>query len=348
MIKEAIRLAAGRECLSREIAEAAMGEIMDGRASAAQMAAFMAAMAAKGETIEEITALAAAMRRRCDRILHDADALEIVGTGGDMSNSFNISTTSALVVSSLGIPVAKHGNRAASSRCGSADVLESLGANIGAPPERSLRLLGSIGFCFLFAQDYHRSMRHAAPVRRELGIRTFFNILGPLANPAGAGMQLLGVSEEGRVEQLAHVLRNLGVKSAMVARGLDGIDEISLSAPTAVCELRGGEIKSRVIEPEQFGLSRCGKEALAGGDPAENARITLGILRGEKGPRRDSVLLNSAAAISVALPEASMADGIAMAAGAIDSGKALGQLERFARMSWEEGEGEADGNGQRG
>jgi anthranilate phosphoribosyltransferase len=333
MIKEAIVQASRRENLSYETAEAVMDEIMEGKASEIQMAAYLAAMSAKGETIEEITASAHGMRKHCIRILHDMDALEIVGTGGDRSNSFNISTTSALVISAAGIPVAKHGNRAASSKSGAADVLESLGVDITVPPEQSLRLLKTINLCFLFAQNYHISMKYVAPVRRELGIRTIFNILGPLVNPAGANMELLGVYDAELIEPMAKVLSNLGVKSGMVVFGQDGLDEISMSSPTSVCELRNGEFNSYVIEPEQFGLSRCKKEALSGGTPAENARITRDILDGAKGPRRDAVLLNSAAAIHIARPEVSIKEGIAIAADIIDSGTAKTQLERFVELS---------------
>jgi anthranilate phosphoribosyltransferase len=333
MIKEAILQAARRENLSYETAEAVMDEIMEGKASEIQMAAYLAAMSVKGETIEEITASAHGMRRHCVRILHDMDALEIVGTGGDRSNSFNISTTSALVISAAGIPVAKHGNRAASSKSGAADVLESLGVDIAVPPERSLYLLKTINLCFLFAQNYHISMKYVAPVRRELGIRTIFNILGPLVNPAGANMELLGVYDEDLVEPMAKVLSNLGVKSGMVVFGRDGLDEISLSSPTSVCELRGGEFRSYLLEPEQFGLERCKKEELTGGTPVDNARITREILSGAKGPKRDAVLLNSAAAIHIARPEVSIKEGIGAAAEVIDSGKALEQLEKFISLS---------------
>lgn len=333
MIKEAILQAARRENLSYETAEAVMDEIMDGKASEIQMAAFLTAMSVKGETIEEITASAAGMRKYCIRILHELDVLEIVGTGGDRSNSFNISTTSALVISAAGIPVAKHGNRAASSKSGAADVLESLGVDITIPPERSLHLLKTINLCFLFAQNYHISMKYVAPVRRELGIRTIFNILGPLVNPAGANMELLGVYDAELIEPMAKVLSNLGVKSGMVVYGQDGLDEISLSSSTRICELRNGEFKSYVIEPEQFGFKRCKKEELVGGSPADNAKITRDILSGVKGPKRDAVLLNSAAAIHIARPEVSFKEGIVIAAGVIDSGRALAQLERFISLS---------------
>ena len=333
MIKEAIIQAAGRQDLSYETAEAVMNEIMEGKASEIQMAAYLAAMSVKGETIDEITASAAGMRKHCIRILHDMDALEIVGTGGDHSNSFNISTTSALVISAAGIPVAKHGNRASSSRTGSADVLEALGVDITIAPEKSLHILKTINLCFLYAQNYHISMKYVAPVRRELGIRTIFNILGPLVNPAGANMELLGVYEPELIEPMAKVLCNLGVKRGMVVYGHDGIDEISSSAPSTVCELRDGFIKSYEIEPEQFGLERCKKEDLIGGSPAENAKITKDILSGEKGPKRNAVLLNSAAAIHIAKPEISIKEGIDIAAQAIDSGKANEQLKQFIALS---------------
>jgi anthranilate phosphoribosyltransferase len=333
MIKEAIARAAARENLPYEMAEAVMDEIMGGKASEIQMAAFLTAMAVKGETIEEITASAAGMRKHCIRLLHDMDVLEIVGTGGDRSNSFNISTTSALVVSAAGVPVAKHGNRAASSKSGAADVLESLGVDITAPPERSLELLKTIGLCFLFAQNYHISMKYVAPVRKELWIMTIFNILGPLVNPAGANMELLGVYDGELIEPMARVLSNLGVKNALVVYGQDGLDEISLSAPTSVCEVRDGRFSSFVIEPEQFGLPRCNKAELLGGSPEENAAISRAILAGKPGPQRDAVLLNSAAAIHIARPNLSMQEALALARQTIDSGKALAQLEQFIRLS---------------
>ncbi|MHC6203829.1 anthranilate phosphoribosyltransferase [Breznakiellaceae bacterium SP9] len=333
MIKEAIVKAARRENLDYATAEAVMDEIMGGKASDIQMAAYLAAMAVKGETIEEITASAAGMRKHCVRILHDRAVLEIVGTGGDLSNSFNISTTSALVISAAGIPVAKHGNRAASSKSGAADVLEALGVDITVPPERSLHLLKTIGLCFLFAQNYHLSMKYVAPVRKELGIRTIFNILGPLVNPAGASMELLGVYEEALIEPMARVLSNLGVKAALVVYGQDGLDEISLSAPTSVCEVRDGEFTTYIIEPQQFGLKRCSKADLVGGTPAQNAAITRAILAGEAGPKRDAVLLNSAAAIHIAKPEYSIEAAVGIAKEVIDSGKALKQLEAFIRLS---------------
>lgn len=333
MIKEAILKVFRKENLSYQEAEEVMNEIMEGKATAVQMSSYLTALSMKGETVDEITASAAAMRSHCVRLLHEMDVLEIVGTGGDGSNSFNISTTSALVISAAGVPVAKHGNRAASSKCGAADVLEALGVNIGVQPEVSTALLEQIGICFLFAQNYHIAMKYVAPVRKELGIRTIFNILGPLANPAGANMELMGVYDEALVEPLAQVLANLGVKRAMVVYGTDGLDEISMSAPTKVCEVRDGSFTSYMLTPEEFGFARCGKEELAGGTPTENAEITREILSGAAGAKRDAVLLNSGAAIYLAGKAASIRDGVQMAKEMIDSGKALEQLEVFARIS---------------
>jgi anthranilate phosphoribosyltransferase len=333
MIREAIVQAAAKQHLSRETAEAVMDEIMGGQATEIQMSAFLTAMAVKGETIEEITACATGMRKHCVRVLHDMECLEIVGTGGDKSNTFNISTTSAIVISSCGIPVAKHGNRAASSKSGSADVLRELGVKLDISPEQSVKILQTINLCFLFAQNYHLSMKYVAPVRKELGIRTIFNILGPLANPAGATMQLLGVYDEELLEPMAQVLLNLGVKSGMVVFGEDGLDEMSMSAPTKVCEFRDGWLKKYVITPEQFGFNRCKKEDLVGGTPEENAKITMDILSGVRGPKFDTVLLNSAAAIHIAKPELSIEDAIKVATESIDSGKALELLKSFVRLS---------------
>ena len=336
MIKEAIHKVFKTENLTYEEAEAVMNEIMEGEASAVQMSSYLTALSMKGETVEEITASAAGMRAHCVRLLHDMDVLEIVGTGGDGANSFNISTTSSLVISAAGIPVAKHGNRAASSKCGAADVLEALGVNITISPEKSRELLEKIGICFLFAQNYHIAMKYVAPVRKELGIRTIFNILGPLANPAGANMELMGVYDESLIEPLAHVLANLGVKRAFVVYGTDGLDEISLSSPTKVCEVKDGTFTSYEITPEQFGFNRCGKEDLAGGTPAENAQITRDILSGKTGPKRDAVLMNAGAAIYMAGKAETIQDGIDMARNMIDSGKAAAQLEKFVKLSNQE------------
>lgn len=333
MIREAIQKVAAGKNLEYDEAKQVMDEIMDGKASQIQMASYLTALSLKGETIEEITASAEGMRNHCVRLLNDKDVLEIVGTGGDKSNSFNISTTSALVVSAAGVPIAKHGNRAASSKCGAADVLEALGVNITVSPEKSQEILKEANICFLFAQNYHLAMKYVAPVRKELGIRTVFNILGPLTNPAGASMQLLGVYEEELIEPMAQVLSNLGVRNAMVVYGQDGLDEISMSAPTSVCEVRNGTFKKYTIEPEQFGMKRCDKSDLVGGTPEENAAITRAILQGEKGPRRDAVVLNSAAGLYIANSSITLEKAVKIAEEVIDSGKAFKQLERFVELS---------------
>ena len=292
MIKEAIAQLVKREDLTSEVMEQVMEEIMTGEATDAQKASFLTALSMKGETIDEITSAAKVLRSHCERFLNDMDVLEIVGTGGDGSNTINISTLSSVVVSAAGIPVAKHGNRAASSKCGTADCLEALGVKIDCAPARSAQILKDINLCFLFAQKYHPAMRFVGAVRKEMGIRTLFNVLGPLANPAGATMQLFGVYSEELVEPLAHVLRNLGVKRAMVVYGRDSMDEISLSAETKVCEFKNDEFKSYVIKPEDLGLTRCNKEDLVGGTPQENAAIVNDILGGAKGPKTDVVLLS--------------------------------------------------------
>ncbi len=336
MIKEAIFKAVTKQNLSFKESETVLDEIMSGSASQIQMSAFLTAMSMKKETIEEITGAASGMRKHCVKLLNDMDILEIVGTGGDKSNSFNISTTSAFVVSAAGIPIAKHGNRAASSKCGAADVLEALGAKITISPEKSKQILDEINFCFLFAQNYHIAMKYVAPVRKELGIRTIFNILGPLVNPAGASMQLLGVYDEDLIEPMAHVLSNLGVKSAMVVYGTDGLDEISASSVTKVCEVVNGNYKTYEIEPEHFGMKKCKKEDLLGGTPQENAKITRDILSGAKGPKTDAVILNSAAAIHVAKPEISIAEGVNIAKEMIETQKAFVQMEKYVKLSNEE------------
>ena len=329
MIKEAILKVYKHEDLTYDEAYQTMDEIMSGEASEVQMSAYLTAMSMKGETIEEITASAEAMRAHCVRLLNDEDVLEIVGTGGDGSNTFNISTTSSIVISAAGVPVAKHGNRSASSKCGAADVLEELGVNIYIEPEKSLKCLKEINLCFLFAQNYHLAMKYVAGVRKELSIRTIFNILGPLTSPAGATMEVLGVYEEDLVEPLTKVLKNLGVKSALTVYGIDGMDEISASDKTAVCELKDGEIMSYEITPEYFGMEKAAKEDLVGGDAKENAKITLSILKGEMGPKRNAVVLNSAAGLYAAGKVDSLRDGVKLAEEIIDSGKALNQLERF-------------------
>ncbi len=332
MIKEAIAKVIRKEDLDDEMMTAVMDEIMSGEATDAQKASFLTAMNMKGETIEEITAAAKVMRQHCERFLNDMDVLEIVGTGGDGANTINISTLASIIVSSVGVPVAKHGNRAASSKCGTADCLEALGVNITVDAEKSYEMLKKLNICFLFAQKYHTAMRFVGGVRREMGVRTLFNCLGPLANPAGASMQLLGVYGEALVEPLAHVLHNLGVKRAMVVYGEDCMDEISLSAPTYVCEVMDGEFKTYTLTPEQFGFERCKKEDLVGGTPEENAQIVREILQGAKGPKTDAVLLNAGAAIHIA-KGCSIEEGIREAREAIESGKAAKQLEAFITMS---------------
>jgi anthranilate phosphoribosyltransferase len=330
MIKEAIIKLSKKQDLAYAEAEAVMDEIMSGQATPVQMSAYLTALALKGETIDEITASAAGMRAHCIKLLHNLDVLEIVGTGGDGSNSFNISTTSSLVIAAGGVPVAKHGNRAASSKSGAADVLEALGVKITLTPERSAEILKKINICFLFAQNYHIAMKYVAPIRKELGIRTVFNILGPLSNPAGANMELMGVYDQSLVEPLAQVMANLGVNRGMVVYGQDSLDEISMCAPTSVCEIRDSKFTSYEITPEQFGYERCEKGALTGGTPAENAEITKAILKGEeKGPKRQAVCLNAGAALYIAGKAASIEEGVKLAESLIDSGAALKKLGEF-------------------
>ena len=330
MIKEAIIKLSKKQDLTYAEAETVMDEIMSGQATPVQMSAYLTALSLKGETIDEITASAAGMRAHCIKLLHNLDVLEIVGTGGDGSNSFNISTPSSLVIAAGGVPVAKHGNRAASSKSGAADVLEALGVKITLTPERSAEILKKINICFLFAQNYHIAMKYVAPIRKELGIRTVFNILGPLSNPAGANMELMGVYDQLLVEPLAQVMANLGVDRGMVVYGQDSLDEISMCAPTSVCEIRDGKFTSYEITPEQFGYERCEKGALTGGTPAENAEITKAILKGEeKGPKRQAVCLNAGAALYIAGKAASIEEGVKLAESLIDSGAALKKLEEF-------------------
>lgn len=333
MIKEAIIKLTNKENLSYGEAKAVMNEIMSGEASDVQKSAYLTALTMKGETIDEITGSAEEMRNHAVQLSHEGDVLEIVGTGGDKSDSFNISTTSSLVIASAGVSVAKHGNRAASSKSGAADVLESLGVNITISPRKSAELLQNIGICFLFAQSYHTAMKYVGPIRKELGIRTIFNILGPLANPASANLQVMGVYDESLVEPLAKVLSNLGVKRALVVYGQDRLDEISASAETSVCEVKDGTFKSYTISPEQFGLTRCKKEELTGGTPDENAAITKAVLAGEQGARRTAVVLNAGAGLYVAGKADSIEAGVRLAEELIDSGKAEKKLEEFVKYS---------------
>ena len=336
MIKEAIVKIVSKEDLTYEEAYTVMNEIMSGETTPTQNAAFLAALStksARAETTDEIAGCAAAMREKATRVEAGDDLFEIVGTGGDNAHSFNISTTSALVAAAGGMRVAKHGNRAASSKSGTADCLEALGVNIDQSPDKCRELLDTAGMCFFFAQKYHTSMKYVGAIRRELGFRTVFNILGPLTNPGRPSMQLLGVYDEYLVQPLAQVLMNLGVKRGMVVYGQDKLDEISLSAPTTVCEFQDGWMKNYVITPEQFGLKRCEKQDLVGGTPAENAAITKAILAGEKGPKRDAVLMNAGAALYIGRKAESLADGIKLAAELIDSGKAAKTLEKLIEVS---------------
>ena len=336
MIKEAIVKIVNKQDLTYDEAYTVMNEIMSGETSPTQNAAFLAALStksAKAETTDEIAGCAAAMRDHATRVEYKDDIFEIVGTGGDNAHSFNISTTSALVAAAGGMKVAKHGNRAASSKCGTADCLEALGVNIEQSPEKCQELLDRVGMCFFFAQKYHSSMKYVGPIRKELGFRTVFNILGPLTNPGSPKMQLLGVYDEYLVEPLAQVLCNLGVKRGMVVYGQDKLDEISLSSPTTVCEFKDGWYKTYTITPEQFGLTRCAKEDLVGGTPEENAAITRAILNGEKGPKRDAVLMNAGAALYIGQKADSLSAGITLAAELIDSGKAAAVLENLIKVS---------------
>ena len=338
MIKEAIIKIVNKEDLSFDEAYTVMNEIMNGETTPTQNAAFLAALStksAKAETTGEIAGCAKAMREHAIPVDTNFDLFEIVGTGGDNAGSFNISTTSAIVAAAGGMKVSKHGNRAASSKCGTADCLEALGVNIDEDPDKCRQLLEKVGICFFFAQKYHTSMKYVGAVRKELGFRTVFNILGPLTNPAHPKRQLLGVYDEYLIEPLAKVLVELGVKRGMVVYGMDKLDEISLSAPTKVCEIKDGTLHTYEIKPEDFGLSRCKKEDLAGGDPKENAAITLAILNGEKGAKRDAVLLNAGAALYIGEKAKSIQEGINLAARLIDSKKALKVLEDFIKVSHE-------------
>lgn len=337
MIKEAIEKIVNKGDLSYNEAYSVMNEIMSGETTPTQNAAFLAALStksAKAETTEEIAGCAAAMREHATPVNYSEPVFEIVGTGGDNAQSFNISTTSALVAAAGGMKVAKHGNRAASSKCGTADCLEALGVNLDLDPEKCVELLDEVGMCFFFAQKYHTSMKYVGAIRRELGFRTVFNILGPLTNPGSPKMQLLGVYDEYLVQPLAQVLINLGVERGMVVYGQDKLDEISLSSPTTICEFKDGWMKNYVIKPEDFGFATCTKDDLVGGDPAENAEITKAILNGtEKGPKRNAVLLNAGASLYIGGKADTFEDGVKLAAEIIDSGKATETLNKMIEVS---------------
>jgi len=336
MIKEAIIKIVNKEDLSYDEAYAVMKEIMTGETTPTQNAAFLAALStksAKAETTDEIAGCATAMREQALAAETGCDTLEIVGTGGDGAHSFNISTTAAMVIAAAGVKVAKHGNRAASSKSGTADCLEALGVNINQEPDQIPKLLEQAGICFFFAQKYHSSMKYVGPIRKELGFRTVFNILGPLTNPGKPQYMLLGVYDEYLVEPLAQVLMELGVKSGLVVYGMDKLDEISMSAETKVCDFKDGRYKTYFIKPEDFGFEKCTKDELVGGEPAVNAEITRSILKGEQGPRRNTVLMNAGAALYAAGKADSIAEGIELAAKTIDSGAALEKLEKFVELS---------------
>lgn len=336
MIKEAIVKIVSKGDLTYDEAYTVMNEIMSGQTTPTQNAAFLAALStksARAETTDEIAGCAAAMRAHATKVETGMELFEIVGTGGDNAHSFNISTTSALVAAAGGVKVAKHGNRAASSQCGTADCLEALGVNIQQSPEKCVELLQEVGMCFFFAQKYHTSMKYVGAIRKELGFRTVFNILGPLTNPGAPSMQLLGVYDDYLVQPLAQVLISLGVRRGMVVYGQDKLDEISLSAPTTVCEIKDGWFKSRVITPEEFGFARCTREDLKGGTPAKNAAITRAILNGAQGHKRNAVLLNAGAALYIAGKADTMADGVALAGELIDSGSATRTLEKLIVVS---------------
>lgn len=336
MIKEAIVKIVNKEDLTYDEAYAVMNEIMGGETTSTQNAAFLAALStksAKAETTDEIAGCAAAMREHAVQVKTGMDVFEIVGTGGDNAQSFNISTTSALVAAAGGMKVAKHGNRAASSLCGTADCLEALGVNIDQSPEKCVELLNKVGMCFFFAQKYHTSMKYVGPIRKELGFRTVFNILGPLTNPGSPAMQLLGVYDEYLVEPLAQVLVSLGVKRGMVVYGMDKLDEISMSASTKICEIKDGWFRTTVISPEDFGFERCTKEDLKGGTPEENTKIVRDILGGQKGNKRNAVLMNAGASLYIGGKADSMKEGIELAAEIIDSGKALETLDKLIEVS---------------
>ncbi len=337
MIEQAIVKIVDKQDLTYDEAYEVISEIMSGKTSATQNSAFLAALSTKStkaETTEEIAGCAAAMRDAAIKFENDDDLLEIVGTGGDNAHSFNISTTSAMVIASAGVKVAKHGNRAASSLSGTADCLEALGVNIDMSPEKCRVMLDETNFCFFFAQKYHTSMKYVGPIRRELGIRTVFNILGSLTNPSSPKRFLLGVYDPSLVEPLAQVLMNLGVKRGMVVHGTEKLDEISIAAPTKICEFKDGWFKSYTITPQQFGLEGGTHEDIRGGTPAENAEITRSILIGdEKGAKRETVLLNSGAALCIAEKADSIAEGVKLAAELIDSGAAFAALEKVIAVS---------------
>ncbi len=334
MINDAIAKLVDRESLTESESEGAMREIMEGSATAAQIAAYVTALRMKGETVDEVVGAVRVMREKAVRIrVGDPLVVDTCGTGGDRKGTFNISTATALVVAGAGVTVAKHGNRAASSKSGSADVLRALGVNIDLPPPAVEACVNRIGIGFLFAPLFHGAMKHAAAPRQEIGIRTLFNILGPLTNPAGASIQILGVYAETLVDLMAQVLIKLGARHCFVVHGDDGLDEISISGPTRFCEGKGGRISCYRFDPRDAGVPPASLDAIAGGGPEENAKILLGILGGERGPRRDIVLLNAAPPLVACGKAKDFREGVALAAQAIDSGAAMEKLERLKQTS---------------
>ena len=333
MMKEYINKVIEGKNLTTKEAAAAMDIIMSGKATPAQIGSYLTALRMKGETIEEITGCAKSMREKCLQLIGKGDLIDIVGTGGDCTNTFNVSTVSSFVVAAGGVKVAKHGNRSVSSKCGSADVLEALGVKLDITKQQNEAVLEKTGMCFMFAPVYHSAMKHVAAVRKELGIRTIFNILGPLANPAYANFQVMGVYSDQLVAPMAQVLSNLGVKRAMVVHGNDGVDEVSICGKTKVCEVRDGKLKDYIIDPEELGLSIAQPEAIKGGMVEENKEIALSILKGEKGAKRDMVLINSGVALYTALGNKSLKECIQIAADLIDSGKALAKMQEFVEAT---------------
>ncbi|MBE6022192.1 MAG: anthranilate phosphoribosyltransferase [Cellulosilyticum sp.] len=329
MINDYIKKVIEGNNLTTKEATEAMDAIMSGKATPAQIGSYLTALRMKGETIEEITGCAKGMREKCLQLMGKGDLMDIVGTGGDCTNTFNVSTVSSFVVAAAGVSIAKHGNRSVSSKCGSADVLEALGVKLDLTKEQNEKVLEKTGMCFMFAPVYHSAMKHVAGPRKELGVRTIFNILGPLANPAYANLQVMGVYSNELVESMAHVLNNLGVKRAMVVHGADGVDEVSICGETNVCEVREGRMISYTIHPEKLGLTLAKPEDIKGGLAEENKGITLSILKGEKGAKRDMVLINSAVALYIASEHKRLGECVQIAAEMIDSGKALAKMQEF-------------------
>lgn len=333
MIQEALYKITHNQDLSYDLAKATMNQIMSGEIEAVPMAGFLCALAAKGATVEEVTAFATVMREKAGSVPHEGTVLEIVGTGGDEANTFNISTTASFIIAAAGVPVAKHGNRSVSSKCGAADLIEALGGKLELDGDQNEVVLNKANMCFMFAPVYHQAMKYAGPVRKALGVRTVFNILGPLANPAGATVELMGVYEKSLVEPLAQVLSNLGVKRGAVVHGFDGLDEITATGKSYICEIHNGTFKSYEFDPKDYGFDYVSKEELVGGDATVNADITRRILGGEQGGKRTAVLLNAGMAIYLGKDDISLADGINIARDMIDSGKALATLEEFVRTT---------------